>query len=243
MQAIMMSVRPRHVCNILNLIKLWEIRKIFPNDFVGWVYIYCTKVKGLLSDNGYGEYYIVESKECKDIVKSRNYYSNGKVVARFWCDKVDTFRCNITGNLKDGFFNAEPYCKVIEVGIAKYNCNDEFEEILKNAQITNKELAQYLGDKRYPYGAWYVFNAVHITKLEIFDEPKELNEFHKVGYEKELTETQYYVDDVVGSSCYEGDEPSSQLQSWIDKQFEEVEKEYQITKAPQSWCYVEVENE
>ena len=56
MRAILMSIRPQHTCNILNGIKLWEIRKKFPSDFVGWVYIYCTKDKKYanLINNRYG---------------------------------------------------------------------------------------------------------------------------------------------------------------------------------------------
>lgn len=91
MKSILMSIRPRHVANILNKLKTKEIRKRFPKDYRGWVYIYCTKEKDLLSDNGFGKYYIVKTKECKDIVKSQNYQSNGKVIARFYCDNVDSF--------------------------------------------------------------------------------------------------------------------------------------------------------
>ena len=60
---------------------------------------------------------IVDTTKYKNVVQ-RTF--NGKVVARFWCDKVDTFRCNITGNLKDGFFKAEPYCKDLGDGTTKY---------------------------------------------------------------------------------------------------------------------------
>ena len=109
------------------------------------------------------------------------------------------------------------------------------------------------GEKKLPYngkvvGVFELHNideyGWHIEYIEVYiNHPKGLNEFHKIGYGQSLIETQDYVDDEVGVSCYPGDEPSSQLQSWIDKQFEEVEKEYQITKAPQSWQYVEVEDE
>ena len=204
MKAILMSIRPRHVANILNGIKTLEIRKRFPKDYVGWVYIYCTK-----------------DKKYANLI-NRGGFLTGMVVARFWCDKVETFRCNITGNLKDGFFKAKPYCKVIEDGIANYNCDDEFEDILKNAQLTNKELAQYLGDKECPYGGWYVFNAIHITKLEIFDKPKEISEFkHLVKY-KNCSTCPYNHENMDGDICSKCKELKP------------------LARVPQSWCYIEI---
>lgn len=217
MKAMMISIRPEWTAKILNKEKTIEIRKRFPKDYVGWVYIYCTKEEYLMdTDKGYfstknglmeiGYYY----KRMRNI--------NGKVVARFWCDKVETFRCIITGNLKDGFFKAKPYCKVIEDGIANYNCDDEFEDILKNAQITNEELAQYLGDKREPYGGWYVFNAIHITQLEIFDKPKEISEFYRIV----KTDIGYCVDDI------EKQKPIT------------LNACKHLTRAPESWQFIEV---
>ena len=56
-KSILMSVQPKWVAKILNGEKTIEIRKRFPKDYVGWVYIYCTKSSNccLLSkieDNG-----------------------------------------------------------------------------------------------------------------------------------------------------------------------------------------------
>ena len=45
MKAILMSIKPKYVAKILNGEKTIEIRKKFPKDYVGWVYIYCTKDK------------------------------------------------------------------------------------------------------------------------------------------------------------------------------------------------------
>lgn len=222
MKAIMISIRPQWVAKILNGEKTLEIRKRFPKDYVGWVYIYCTKGGALLFKEYNTNTYLVEEE---NKTYRPHYALNGKVVARFWCDKVETFRCNITGNLKDGFFKAKPYCKVIEDGIANYNCDDEFEEILKNAQLTNKELAQFLGDKECPYGGWYVFNAIHITKLEIFDKPRELSEFKRYS-----------------AKSY----PLSALPKTKEKykEFNSIEdfNKYvlRVMKAPQSFCYIEI---
>jgi len=85
MKAILMSIRPQHLVNILNGKKTIELRKRFPSDFRGWVYLYCTKAKPYLI--GYfGRYFITDylDPEVKDgLVK------NGLVVARVWVEKID----------------------------------------------------------------------------------------------------------------------------------------------------------
>ena len=159
MKAILMSIKPQHVANILNGLKTIEIRKKFPSDYVGWVYIYVTKGKDLLSDDGYGKYYIVKSKECKDIIKSRNYHSNGKVVARFWCDKV--------GRISNYPYGYEMYLSgsilTRDIQVMKEN------EICAKACLTKQELRKYIPCDKERYGY-----AIHINNIEIFDKPKEL---------------------------------------------------------------------
>lgn len=71
MKAILMSIRPEWVAKILNGEKTIEIRKRFPSDYVGWVYIYCTK-----------------DKKYANLI-NRGGFLTGMVVARFWCDKVE----------------------------------------------------------------------------------------------------------------------------------------------------------
>ena len=87
-----MSIRPQHVAKILNGEKTIEIRKRFPSDYVGWVYIYCTKNgDGLVWDeNGKGlinKNLFPYAKDCPE----NHRLTNGKVIARFWCDKVEDF--------------------------------------------------------------------------------------------------------------------------------------------------------
>lgn len=81
MKEILMSIKPQWVEKILNGEKTIEIRKRFPKDFAGWVYIYCTKAKPYICKDDDGIIY--EWKEKTDDML------NGKIVARFWCDKVD----------------------------------------------------------------------------------------------------------------------------------------------------------
>ena len=69
-----------------------------------------------------------------------------------------------------------------------------------------EELSRYIGKNDYGYG-W------HISDLVIYDNPKELREFHKVGYAK-----------------------TKESVSWLTW---EEENSWQIKRPPQSWCYVE----
>ena len=181
MKAIMISIKPKHTCNILNGLKTIEIRKKFPKDYIGWVYIYCTKngtdCYGMPTDlvdyRGCAIYnkFKLMPKGRKLCYEDNQPRLNGKVVARFWCDKVE----------------------------GTYNFYEE--EICSLACISKQEYFDYLG---YDEG-----KAIHITKLEIFDKPMELGEF----------ETRH----------------------WNSKNPFERDNVYELSRAPQSWCYVEVD--
>lgn len=71
MKSILLSIKPQWVAKILNEEKTIEVRKQFPKDYVGWVYIYCTK-----------------DKKYANLI-NRGGFLTGMVVARFWCDKVE----------------------------------------------------------------------------------------------------------------------------------------------------------
>ena len=183
MKAILMSIRPRHDKNILNGIKTLEIRKRFPIDYVGWVYIYCTKDKDIariISPYETEDKYVIENEITEKNFKymDSGYSAKGKVVARFWCDKVS------------------PTYEYYE------------EEICDLACITKQEYLDYLG-----YDDGY---AIHITKLEIFDKPKEISEF-KI----DITNKVKWAKDQTKLIC-------------------KYRRLKTLTRAPQSWCYVEV---
>jgi len=175
MKAILMSIRPQYVAKILNGEKTIEIRKKFPKDYVGWVYIYCTKGGDMIcyrpNFDGYA---------CVPNLYGNEHF-NGKVVARFWCDKVEP-----TNNFYE-------------------------EEICSLACISKQEYFDYLG-----YDDGY---AIHITNLEIFDKPKELSEFKVWGI----------------------DYPTGIIDPLHDCNVYYKKKLKPLTRAPQSWCYVEIE--
>ena len=84
-------------------------------------------------------------------------------------------------------------------------------EILKKTCLKHQELNEYLN-----YKDGY---AIHISDLEIFDRPKELSEFRKHCHYHWCCDCPKWEDDKYGKP----------LNCDI------------VTKAPQSWCYVEVE--
>lgn len=189
MKAIMISIKPKWVAKILNREKTIEIRKKFLKDYVGWVYIYCTKGNKHecleYADNPN------PNKEGKWVITSGYPYANGKIVARFWCDRVETIK-------------EDKSCGLL------WSQTMIEETLLKASCLTQKEMYDYLKKNKNGY-------AIRITDLEIFDKPKELKEFHYKRCEFGICHSciNYAV-------CNNG-------------------FEIPITKAPQSWCYIEVE--
>lgn len=82
-----------------------------------------------------------------------------------------------------------------------------------NASCLNvNDLWEYANGK--PLYGW------HISKLKIYDKPKELGEFKKAGF---LTEEEWLFALYPNTHCH--------YEAWA--------KKFEITRPPQSWCYVE----
>lgn len=154
-KSILLSIRPEWVAKILNEEKTIEVRKRFPKDYVGWVYIYCTKdKKNYLYWDWYDPPYVVEEWFVSNIPdiwaddrKNINGSFNGKVVARFYCDNVE------------------------EITTEKWSPSKE-QDLLKVSCLTENQLFDYCNlESGNP------FYTIHISKLEIFDKPRELSEF------------------------------------------------------------------
>ena len=201
MKAILMSIRPQHLVNILNGKKDIELRKKFPSDYRGWVYLYCTKaIKGkpTLIRSAFNHSYRLGTCYVDDF----EINLAGKVVYRFWVDKVEEIVLeDISGN--------EQYNIVFENHTAK-----ETEDKLKSMCLTFDEFLDYhLKSLTHKKDGFVVSKAIHISKLEIFNKPKEISEFYH--YKLKLIDC--------GIDC--------------PPYYDEVK--VQMTKAPQSWCYCE----
>lgn len=187
MKAILISIKPKWVAKILNSEKTFEIRKSMPKCKLPIdVYIYCTKERPLI---------VLE-----DVEKSAKLYgidTNKKCVIASVGKRKPRTPCpyDLSGKVVAKF--TLDWCESFRV-IHK----TEYENMTVHGWcITNKELGQYLG---YKIGyAWQISN------LEIFDKPRELNEFRK------------------WHEIFESSEPTDIL------------PDIKLTKAPQSWCYVE----
>ena len=188
MKGILLSIKPKYVSMILNKDKTIEIRKRFPKDYVGWVYIYCTKEQGLarLYNGRWNDTFVCE----KDITDNEfkrmysGYDGKGKVVARFWCDKVEEIY-----NDSDEYY--ESYYQTDTLAM---------EDLCEQSCLDYNELNDYLCEEQG--------KAIHITNVQPFDKPKELDEFWNNGKK---------VKGHKGTYQYS-----------------------KLTRAPQSWCYVEI---
>lgn len=159
-KAIMLSIKPRFVADILNGRKTIEVRKVSPKcDLPITVYIYCTKEKSLIRKGN--KQWIIKDKNF--VYEDANYYAgfNGKVVAKFTLRKVEEIYREYDIRLEQDYFMTNSLV-------------DWY--LLNKCKLSNAELDNYLENKTgYAY---------HIEDLVIFDEPKELSEFvHKVVIE------------------------------------------------------------
>lgn len=204
MKAILLSIKPKYVADILNGRKTIEIRKTMPKcDLPIDVYIYCTLgnkknhhlievVETETGEQGYEYDYYIGSKGYLD------WCLEDKIVAKFTLRKVEEIETS----------RNEPFM------LGCYKTKTMYEpELLRLSCLGFRELDNYL---RYKNGyAW------HIEDLVIFDKPKELSEFRH--YEK--------------PNC---DSCPFQYSAWCDYHKETECDDIPLTKAPQSYCYVEV---
>lgn len=177
MKAIMLSIQPQWVAKIFNGEKTIEIRKTMPKcELPIKVYIYCTnqgrplvygQENACVSEH-YTQTYNISRKEAEKIWD----VLNGKVVAEFTLNKVDTIEICDPCVLRNGEQEAWWWFK-------------------SNACLNCEEIMSYIGygNDHDGWGNDYSKGyAWHIDDLKIYDEPKELSEFRtpldkpKCGY-------------------------------------------------------------
>lgn len=84
----------------------------------------------------------------------------------------------------------------------------------KTACVSAEEIREYSGKDCKD------ISEMHITNLKIYDKPKELSEFRKSGF---MTEEEWLFNLYPNTHCH--------YEAWA--------KKFEITRPPQSWCYVE----
>ena len=190
MKAILMSDRAYWCMLMMNKKKTVEVRK--------GTALYKATQK-LIDEYGFAEFYVycTKDKSDKETLKfmrgrygcMKNYDPYGKVIFKFRCYNVEEI----------GMWNYSEYGTktLMEDSLCIYSCLDYFE--LKN----------YIKEKPS--------TAIHISDLEIFDKPKELSEFRKIGKYCKYQGRDTYCDYCSHCDCI-GDE---------------------LTKAPQSYMFIE----
>lgn len=157
MQAILKSIRPRHIMNILNGIKDLELSTTAPKDWLDYfnkktdkrpdprpVLMYCTKLKSNTQRPVFVKNKLAFTEG--DPLNSNNTrLCNGKVIGMFTLKQIYVQRMTTFSNAEQAF------------------------EMAKRACLTTDEFFAYQKDKTIY--AW------KIDDLVVFDKPKELWEF------------------------------------------------------------------
>lgn len=205
MKSILLPIHPDILVNILNDGADTLIRKLFPKDYVGWVYIYCTSghqenkclYKTSSVDWEGKPYYDTDCYQALEGNIDQDIILNSKVVARFWCDKVEEIDFV---DRWDWEYETETLCEA---------------DLLDESCLTKEELHEYLNEK--------LGYAIHISKLEVFDKPRELKEFSipiKINKWTKLIDFNDYM-----------------LKGVVNKHIKP------LAKAPSNYCYIESEDQ
>ena len=133
----------------------------------------------------------------------QKYFNCGKIVGEFVCDRIYTYYA-------DDFVGSEDFDGTI---ITKPK-EGEFAYWIPNQEDTCLRYLDIIA-----YGKGKTLYGWHISKLKIYDKPKELGEFRKPCH---YTDGSYCL----GNKCEYYNDWSGICCNWVKK-------------PPQSWCYVE----
>ena len=197
MKSVLISIQPKWCELIASGDKIVEVRKTKP------------KIKTPF------KCYIYETQSLYKGSGGCLFNGRGKVIGEFVCDSIANYEAELwddeTYERIQEFFEPDDFA---EYGEYEYktiadNGDDFWKEnmLCQPSCLTIEELRKYVGCGIATFYGW------HISDLVIYDKPKELSEFHKVGY----TETKASV-------------------SWLTR---DEENSWQIKRPPQSWCYVD----
>jgi len=204
MNAILMSIRPEWAVKEMNGEKTEEIRKNLGKLQPPFkVYAYVTKGKPELCYPFSKAKKIVMVDGWQDELR-KEYLINGKVCFEFVCDRVESISAHF--DVGD--------CKVKDFD----TCSMNESKLLQASCLSKEELHKYFFGKRF------CAYSLHISELKVYDTPKELGEFHKVGFNEAMKNWEW-------DRLSPPDEKSILIPCPAPR--------YEIKKAPQSWQFVE----
>lgn len=203
-KAVLISIQPKWCELIAKGIKTVEVRKTKPKLSTPFkVYIYCTNdFSNHATKSRRNKFWVGEP--INDMSKGR-YLGNGKVIGEFVCNKIDRItHC--------GTCNNDIRLNIVDINLYLKELDYEY---LNKCKLSYYDLEKYSNG-----GSLYGW---HISDLVIYDEPKELSEFHN------FCETYPCCDE----SC--------EYYSWTVEGGTECmcDTEKPFKRPPQSWRYVE----
>lgn len=210
MKEVLISIQPKWCELIANGEKTIEVRNTKPKLETPFkCYIYCTKSELLTKSHYNGKIYVASSKKYQNALER-----NGNITLSG--KVIGEFVCDRINTIKKrGIDNNFDYCYL---SLDKWG-NDDIElEItaVKNSCVLRDDLNDYGENSRMLYG-W------HISDFKLYEKPKDISKFYKVGMLS-------YDDWLYGIYNGNGGARSS---------YESYKNAFKLSKAPQSWCYVE----
>lgn len=166
MKAVMLSIRPKWCNKIASGEKVIEIRKNRPRLETPFkCYIYCIKPKF-----DYEDYIAINI----GTEKARDFFGGGMIIGDFICDYIAQFESEFYDD--DSVLNAVYSPDLQENVLYKIWGNDDVDlpKFAKQIAMTLDELKKYIGTDK-PCKEFYGW---HISKLVIYDKPKELSDFY-----------------------------------------------------------------
>ena len=193
MKALIMNVSPQEALNILNGNQIALLRKQIPKGFVGWCYLWVSKAKPTV----YWRYKVRLGNKDYDALGGS---INSTIPARFWFDE----------------------CKQIKSEVIFNKCSElvySYNVFYNDLCLDHKKFEKCIGNEINSIDniSYYNAYAIHIKQLEIFDKPKELNQFKKY-----ISKTIY-----CGTDC-----PPYQDEVLVT-----------VANAPKNWQYVYLEGD
>ena len=226
MKAVLMSIRPQWCEKIFNGSKSIEVRKSRPSIPTPFkVLIYCTKQKLTKTKCMNSYLHKNEPKACKKYGEIEKWCHIGDVHVNSntsWSFRSYGMHGKVIGSFMcDRIDDIEPCSEYYSNG---YDIDDD---ILTKTCLTQEQLREY-GKGKTLYG-W------HITEPKLFEKPRELGEFYRSLPEKVLENGEYDCRKEWDVLCIDAPEGRDYC----------AECPYggrvQITRAPQSWCYIEAD--